>query len=383
MELFFDDTAFHLERRGGVSRYITQLALLMSQAGGVDRVHLFAGWNGNAFVRELPEVPKLSVYRLPRPRRFAGGDLVRAVSLLWRRVVMARLSATCKESLIYHASFYPLDRVLRRLSSVSVCTIHDMIPELQMKPSRAASRYRDAKRDAIFGSARIACVSESSRQEMLRFFPEAQDRTEVVHNTTGLFKVAAQEELKDLPASPFFLMVGQRKDYKNGLLALRAFAAVAARDPSVELVLCGGSSCAQEERLIEQLGLRPKIRYILPEDTLLKACYQRAQALLYPSRAEGFGLPVLEAMLSGCPVITTPLTSMPEVGGDAVLYAGPDDLELWVAHMYSLLALPSLKAQLARAGRFRSRLFTPEKQQERMREFYLNALSGAKIRANA
>lgn len=376
MIIFMDDPAFHIEARGGVSRYASLLASLLAQREEVECVHLFAGWTRNAFALEAAGTPKLRVHRMPRPRRFVGGDLARLVSFCWRRVLALNMLGDPRRT-IYHASFYPVDPVLARIAGATVCTIHDMIPESLNNPGNAARRYRRHKAAAVARSRRIACVSDYTAQELVRHFPQAKSKLRVVHNTTGLFAKAhtLSGNHRNAPCGSYFLMVGQRGGYKNGEIAFRAFAEVKRRWPDLQLVLCGGSSTSFEQQLIEDLGIAPAIVRLFPDDSQLAQLYAGATALLYPSRAEGFGLPLLEGMLLGCPVVTTPLTSLPEIGGSAALYASPDDLNSWVKTMEALLRDDAFRRRIVEAGRVQSLGFRPEVHSRKMVQFYQEALN--------
>lgn len=94
-----------------------------------------------------------------------------------------------------------------------------------------------------------------------------------------------------------------------------------------------------------------------PDEMLIRA-YQRADALIFPSRIEGFGFPVLEAMAAGCPVVCTNVTSLPEVGGEAALYFAPDDPATAAGHLQRLLGDPALKAALTAAGQRQAAAFS-------------------------
>ena len=370
MRVFFDDPAFHIETRGGVSRHVALLARLLAESGEAE-VHVFAGWNGNRFGRELAQTPRLRVHRLPRPPQLRINGLARGISAVWRRVVAA---GVFRSPTIYHGSFYPLDPQLAVRASATVCTLYDMIPEMYPVSGRSAQRYRSDKEAAARLATHLLAISESTARDAERLFPWIQGRTTVVPLTTDLFGVAAAARPSVAPPGNYFLMVGQRDSYKNGALALRAFAAVAAGRPGLRLVLCGGVPRREETALIADLGLAERVDFIAPDDAWLRTHYENALGLLYPSRHEGFGLPVLEAMLCGCPVVTTPLTSIPEVAGEAALYAGPDDVATFAAHLRTLLD-PVAREFRGGLGRKRAELFRPEAHVRRMLDFYRAVMS--------
>ena len=105
-------------------------------------------------------------------------------------------------------------------------------------------------------------------------------------------------------------------------------------------------------------------------DAELAAAYGRADALVFPSRHEGFGFPVLEAMAAGCPVVCSNVTSLPEVGGAAARYFGPDDPGAAAEHLRALRPAPAARAGGGGAGRRQAAAFSWERHYERLREIY-------------
>ncbi len=167
---------------------------------------------------------------------------------------------------------------------------------------------------------------------------------------------------------PFFLYVGALSPQKNPAGLIRALARIraegVARAP--RLILVGRSVGDYWTRslvpLIERLGLAGAVvgaGYV--DDATLRALYHRTAALALPSFGEGFGLPVLEAMTCGAPVITAATTSLPEVGGDAVLYVDPRAPDQLAAAMTRVWREPDLREELATRGRARARAFTWER----------------------
>ena len=143
-------------------------------------------------------------------------------------------------------------------------------------------------------------------------------------------------------------MVGDRSGaggYKNGILAFRAAERAAKRGLKLEIVCVGG--LAEIEPAFAAAAPSVRFRRIKADDATLRCLYADAHALFYPSRYEGFGMPVLEAMACGGPVITCPNSSLIEVGGDAAIFVDPDDAE---AGAEALLALSDPQARAARVA---------------------------------
>jgi glycosyltransferase involved in cell wall biosynthesis len=240
----------------------------------------------------------------------------------------------------------------------SVAMIYDMIPEVFGFANDGHPQWIDKQR-AIRQAAAYLCISENTRRDLHRFFPEIDPSCSAVTpcgvNLAG-FQRVSPERLIDFHkrhnlAKPYFLLVGGCTNYKNAQLFFKAVSRLPSQH-GFQVVVTGGSFSENDLG-----GLRTGCDIVcvkLSEEELL-AAYSGAVALVYPSLYEGFGLPILEAMACGCPVICTPFSALPEVGGDAVLYAKDAD-ELAAA--LCEIQKPAVQARLIQAGRERVKLFS-------------------------
>lgn len=163
--------------------------------------------------------------------------------------------------------------------------------------------------------------------------------------------------LAPLAGAPFLLHVGSGVPRKRIDILLRVFAAVRAHIPQLRLLQVGGSWAPQQQRLIDELGIAATLVQVRGlERHTLAALYQRAALVLVPSEAEGFGLPVIEALACGQVVLASDLEVFHEVGGDALVYCPVADVPAWTDMVCRLLtqpaAAPPLAMRLARARRF-------------------------------
>ncbi|MEL6496036.1 MAG: glycosyltransferase family 1 protein, partial [Cyanobacteria bacterium J06623_7] len=212
-------------------------------------------------------------------------------------------------------------------------------------------------------SQRIICVSEFTKQDVIQTYGISSDLIDVVYNgyDRDLFSPQSNPAiLQKYSLDKYFLYVGDMRFYKNLGRCLVAFD----RLPSQELkfVVTGKKDdffYPEIERQVSKLAAKERIiflDYVPSED--LPALYSMAQSLVFASLYEGFGLPILEAMACGCPVITSKVTSIPEVGGDCVLYVDPEDVDSIAQAMSQILNDEELRANLIQSGLARVELFS-------------------------
>ncbi len=178
--------------------------------------------------------------------------------------------------------------------------------------------------------------------------------------TSDLATFALSElERGQLPLGPYLLMVGSADPRKNRALALRVLERLGPCS-SYRLVFAGDPLTAFEQlfRDTHLLGDR-LVSIVRPSHSLLNHLYCQAHALLFPSLAEGFGWPLVEAQACGCPVIASNTTAIPEVAGPAALFADPQDVDAFVSHVRSL-EVPVLRSRMIRLGYQNKGRFTPE-----------------------
>ncbi len=245
-----------------------------------------------------------------------------------------------------------------------ILVLHDTIlmkkfvkPDLR---GRLMDLYRRWQIPASVRRARIVLtVSGHAKSEILEAFPRADVR---VISCTVPKVWFDPRPLKQ--RAGYLLMVTSSAPHKNAAGAIEAYASYVKRTGSgarpLKLVGLSGKAGAYQERL-QHLGIAPLITFLpfLCERELI-SLYQDAAALLFPSYAEGFGIPMLEAMATGTPVIAARATSLPEVGGDAAYYFDPNSVNEMAAALETVLTDDGLREQMAAKGLVRAELYQPE-----------------------
>jgi glycosyltransferase involved in cell wall biosynthesis len=285
---------------------------------------------------------------------------------------------------LFHAPHYVLPPLVR---CRSVVTIHDCIHLMfpQYLPNRMALAYaRTSIGLAARRATRVMTVSESSKRDILRFVDVEPDRIDVIYNAyderfgiepreNDVVRVRERYQLHD----EFVLYAGNVKPHKNLERLIDAFSLVRKRGlDHLKLVLIGDeiSKYAALRRAVHQHQLHKYVRFLgyLPQETLA-VMYRLAGVFVFPSLYEGFGLPPLEAMASGTPVVTSNVSSLPEVAADAAVLVDPYDPGAIADGIELVLTNEDLRADLRRRGLARARQFSWEQSVRRVREIYSEA----------
>ena len=340
---------------GPPPRVVVDGVFFQDYATGIARVwrSLFQEWRKSGFAENVllldrdgtaPDIPGLRVRTVPR-HSYDRLDEDRAM-----------LQAVCDEerATVFTSTYYSTP-----LATPVVMMVHDMIPEV-LKADLTEPAWRE-KAHCIGRASRFVAVSRSTARDLRRIHPAVPPGSiTVAHDGVDpLFRPAEAAEVADFRrrhalGRPYFLLVGSRPSYKNAVTFFRAFARLPER--SRYGVLCVGSMAELEPAEAAACAGSLVMAPLLNDDDL-RLAYCGALALVYPSVYEGFGMPVIEALACGCPVITTSHSSLPEVAGDAAVYVNPFDHGSLAAAMVQIQK-PELRAVLLRRGLERAKLFS-------------------------
>lgn len=326
--IVFDGIIFRLQDVGGVSTYFRNILAHTSFAPGATLI---------------------SYCGLRLPDEEAGGTLShdRRLARVHERYRACPVQAFGPRD-VFHSSYY---RTPSGGAGKVVTTLHDFTYERHRRgPARFVHTVQKAK--ALKRADVVICVSHSTRDDLLQLYGSSYEARSVVipHGVSTAFLPREKGQDGERRADPYLLFVGNRIGYKRFDLAVETVR----RKPAFRLIAVGGGELSQVERqqLDSVLGNRYS-HFVNVSEAELCRLYQNAFALLYPSESEGFGLPILEAMRSGCPVIARNATSIPEVAGDAALLAGRSDIEEY-CHFVDILERESVRTEVVQMGLARS-----------------------------
>ena len=355
MRVLYDHQVFSLQNAGGASRYFYELAKFLAGIPET-QTEVWLGISGTVYPFSKLASGRTRVRAFPE---YMGPGLPRYMANEMWSNAKALLNGSFD---VYHPTTYmrmPMVKSRRVIATHHDCT-HEKFPEYFPD----ASRIFWARKRLFPQVDAIICVSEACRQDLLKFYNVDPSKTRVIHH--GLTQLPRSStgatELARYTRRDYLLFVGMRPGFKNFLGLLQAFHDTGLRE-SLDLLVLGGTPLTEvENALIAKLGLQDCV-ICLPKvsDELLAEAYARARLFVYPSFNEGFGFPPLEAMSLDCPVLTTRVSSIPEVCRDAPFYFDPADQNDFSRELLRAVSDKDARRRSVERGREVAKLYQWEK----------------------
>lgn len=351
MRIAYDHQIFGEHRYGGISRYFFELAQAMAhnpdnEVGIVSPLYVneyLAGASGSLRIvgRKVPALPRT-------------GRFYRIINRLLASPSLARFQPE-----LVHETYYS-DKSYSPIGCRVALTVFDMIHERCVDTFAENDKTAAIKATAIERADHIFCISEYTKSDLIELYGVEETKISVTYLATSPLPPPSCAASTLLGEAPFILYVGGRQGYKNYVSLLRAFASSAWLRNNFKIVCFGSGAFSNAERtMMLELDIpESSVFQVGGGDDLLAAFYRGAAAFVYPSCYEGFGIPPLEAMSQGCPVICSQATSIPEVVGDAGIYFDPQNVESIRDALEVTLQSESIRERLIKAGHQRTKLFS-------------------------
>ena len=352
--LVLDCIIFELQRYGGISTYWQELIANM-ELTDIEKYLLITSRSRSSL--EINENKNFGLLEDKKFHRFHP----QAVRLNTEKMVT-----------LFHSSYF---RVATNSSVKNIVTVHDCIPEYYDRFLRKFYYSRQKKKALKYADA-IISVSHNTKKDILKFYPDiSPENIHVIHNGINLSTYKKLGDVVDKSASQDLLFVGGRGRHKNFLYALRLMNSDIARQNNLNLIVVGGGDfTSKEKKYINDLNLSQNIIHMtnVTQEGLIDL-YRSAFALIYPSFYEGFGIPPVEAMACGCPVICSSSSSLGEVANMAALFIDPKELTTAEAALEKLTDDTTREIYVA-AGLKRSKQFCSKLMAEKTTTLYQSVL---------
>jgi glycosyltransferase involved in cell wall biosynthesis len=308
---------------------------------------------------------------------------------VWRNRLMVKEIAVAKMD-IYHGLSNELPAGIEKLAIKKIVTVHDLIFERHPETYNWDERYvhRWKVKAACKAADAVIAISLQTKQDLVDYYKVPHEKIHICYQSCNpIFQQPVVEATKNMVKQryglpeKYFLFVSSIAPRKNLIAVCKAMALI--KDKlDIPLIVIGDGKEEKEQvkRFMRENGIADRLILLneLPqskEQAFITAAdfpliYQQALALIYPSIFEGFGLPLLEALWSRLPVISSNSSSLPEVAGDAAVYFSPHDHIVLAQHMLNIAADTTLRESLKEKGHVRAQLFSPEKYATNIMQVY-------------
>lgn len=364
MRILYDHQIFSVQKYGGISRYFYEIIKRIAEK---NRVLLYEGYHINNYGLDKLDIfdKKFARKRIEIPFRGLG-RLTGYLNAMKLKSFSRKFPVD-----IYHPTYYEDFNLNNGRIFV---TVYDMIHELfkndgEFKGDNTIHR----KKTLINKSSGIIAISESTKNDLMKIYDLNPDKIKVIYLANSLdIEVKKDAVLNE----PYILIVGHGAGYKNFSNFIKAFSVSKFKNDIKCVCFGGGAFSKQEIEIMKKLSVEDRIIYYQGSDELLANLYKYAQLFVYPSKYEGFGLPPLEAMHYGTPVLVSNTSSIPEVVGNAGMYFDPNSVDDIAEKMDCMLNDSILRKEYGQKGIAREKIFSWDKCARETVEFYKEVLEG-------
>lgn len=382
MKVLYDLQAFDMQTHGGVSRCFAEL---YSHRPAFVDAHISVKETDNVYLQELGFQPKGTLYK-----NFLCDKDTKLKHFLFKlkyNIQYGKFSRLDKRPLInlfetesvlkkgdfdiFHPTFFD-DYFLPFLGKKPfVITVHDMIPEIF-----SIDKHQVEQKLAIIPKAtHIVAVSERTKQDLVRIMHVPEEKVSVIYH--GSDEEPYMPSTTAPIAEEYILFVGTRYEYKNFKAFCKSCVVILKRHPQLKIVCTGVPFSPEEFQFFESLGIKDRMvhRFVQTSQELLDL-YHYAFTFVYPSKYEGFGIPILEAYKADCPVMLNRASCFPEIAGDAAVFfdlnSGKSDFEEQFETLYRLTG--DERGELIQRQRERMQLYSWSKSAAQLADVYKDVL---------
>lgn len=370
MKILYDHQTFTGSLYGGVSRYFCDLMHSFSQRNDVS-FELSLLFSNNEYLKDVP-------YIKPTPYSFLSNYLT--VNQIASFANRAYSNHKIKQGHfdILHPTYYHPYFLKNSTNKPVVITFHDALSEKfgTVYPD-LGQHLTQRKKQCLARADAVIAISEATKREILQYFDIDESKITVIPHGNPFSETAIAHYVPQLQLPErYVLYVGNRKLYKNFDLFIAAMLPILRKDNGLKIVCASSEKFDKaENELFQKYNITDKVEQIpIKNDGTLIELYKRARLFVYPSLMEGFGLPILEAMSCGCPIVASNGTSFNEIAEDAAVYFDATNSESMSYGIESVLFDEEKTTQMSRKGIEKAAHFTLQKTAEATLNLYLSLI---------
>ena len=361
MKVLFDPQIFTSQVYGGVSKYFAEVIARMP----ADSWTVPAWLSNNEYARHyglFKQIPFLPKYDFRGKGRFMV-ELIKPSAWAYMRLKRKQYDVVHQTNFdTYLFNAIGNKPLVTTYHDINFLTEHNYVPRM-VKLQTASLRRADA----------VVTISNNTKADMLRYFDIDPAKIRVIYH--GIDTPVIPETLSGrLVKDPYILYVGARHLFKNFDTFITAFAQIAHRYPEVKVVCTRSDITPAEGEMLKRLGVADRVQVVKADEMTLNRLYRDALFFVFPSKYEGFGMPILEAMVNGCPVALANASCFPEIAGDSGLYFDPSDVDSIAGALERMLDDENLRSELREKGYRRAAQFSWQRTADMHIEVYRSLL---------
>jgi glycosyltransferase involved in cell wall biosynthesis len=346
MKIVFDYSIFFHQKYGGVSRYFINLH---NQLLGMNsKAKIFAPIHTNLYLKNYNLGGNFKYYMKKYP--IFTRKILKNINYLSSKTFFKFYNPD-----IVHQTFFENNDYKGKFKKV--ITVYDLIHEIYFKDYGKSNDYKP-KKFSLENSDQIICISNKTKEDLINIYKVDPNKIKVIYLGVSKFPELPKKNTI-LNQKPYLLFVGDRSKYKNFENLVKAYSSSIKLQNDFDIVCCGGGKLTDLEKINitdRKINLS-KIIQLEVDDNLLGNFYRNAVALIYPSKYEGFGLPTLEAMSLGCPVICSKHPAIIETVGNSAKIFDPENFEEIKSCIEDIVYSPSNLEIYKKAGLERCKKF--------------------------
>ena len=358
MNIFFDHKIFTLQNYGGPSRYFVNLVDRLNKINLIN-AKIYAPIHINDYLSTTSQNNIAIANKVPAANFLSRFNIVKKKIMKINNKINNQYNYKNKPDII-HTTYYNNEFPIK--SDNLVVTVFDLIHEIFKEDYNKKIDFLP-KQNILEKANQIICISESTKKDLIKFYNIDEKKITVTYLSNSLSSDFNSFDKKIKLPNKFFLYVGSRWKYKNFTQLLYLLNYNRKIHKEFDLVTFGGGKFSDKEKnLIKKLNLNiEKIIQINGNENVLKSLYRKAEFFIYPSKYEGFGIPILESFSQGCPVLCSNTSSLPEVAGNASIFFDPNDLSSISNSIEKIISSYDLRKSLIQRGNERLKIFSWDK----------------------